>query len=87
MDITNALFEFGGFLAVLMSIRAILRDQSVAGFSPYTTIFFTAWGCWNMAYYPHLDQWWSALAAALLTFTNTVYLCLVWYFRRKAVVA
>ena len=82
MDLINALFEFGGCLALIPSIRAILRDKCVQGFSIYAPIFFTSWGWWNILYYPHLDQFWSAIAAVLLAITNSIYLVLVFKYRR-----
>ncbi|WP_167632472.1 hypothetical protein [Mariprofundus ferrooxydans] len=77
MDAINALFEFGVFLAVVPSILALLRDRQVRGMSLLTPLFFTSWGFWNIFYYPHLDQFWSAAAAVLLTITNSIYLVLL----------
>lgn len=74
MDQINALFELGGFFAVLPSIAAIWRDKAVRGASVWTPLFFTGWGAWNLVYYPHLGQSWSFAAAALLTTANAVYL-------------
>jgi len=85
MDMINAAFEFGGFLAVVPSIMAVLRDKRVRGVSLLTPLFFTAWGFWNIIYYPHLDQIWSAWAAVLLSVTNALYLTLLFHYRNKAV--
>jgi len=81
MDLINAMFEFGGFLALIPSIRAIMRDKRVHGFSILTPLFFTSWGYWNIVYYPHLEQLWSAVAAVLLALANSVYLFLVYKYR------
>ncbi len=83
MDMINAAFEFGGFLAVIPSIMAVLRDKRVHGVSILTPLFFTSWGLWNIIYYPHLDQIWSAWAAILLSVANTIYLALLFHFRER----
>jgi len=82
MDMINAAFEFGGFLALMPSIMAIMRDKRVHGMSLLTPLFFTSWGWWNLFYYPSLDQFWSAIAAGLLASTNSVYLALLFKYRR-----
>lgn len=83
-DIINGLFETLGTFAALGNVRAILRDRSVKGFSPWVVLFFTAWGLWNAAlYYPGLNQSFSALASAGLVAVNSVWLGLiVWYHKR-----
>jgi len=80
----NAAFEFGGFLAIIPSIMAVLRDKRVYGVSLLTPLFFTSGGFWNIIYYPHLDQIWSAWAAVLLSVTNAVYLVLLFHYRASA---
>jgi len=82
MDMINAAFEFGGFLALVPSIMAIMRDKRVYGMSLLTPLFFTSWGWWNLFYYPSLDQVWSAVAAGLLASANSVYLALLFKYRR-----
>jgi len=84
MDMINAAFEFGGFLAIIPSIMAVLRDKRVHGISILTPLFFTSWGFWNIFYYPSLDQIWSAWAAVLLSLTNGIYLVLLFHYRARA---
>ena len=81
MDQINAAFEFGGAVAVIPSILAAVRDKRIMGLSIWSTVFFSAWGWWNLIYYPHLDQLWSAWAALLLATTNSVYLYLIWKYK------
>jgi len=81
MDQINAAFEFGGAIAVIPSILAAMRDKRIMGLSIWSTVFFASWGWWNLIYYPHLDQIWSAWAALLLAATNSVYLYLIWKYK------
>ncbi len=81
MDVINALFEFCGALAIIPSIRAALREKQIMGLSIWSTVFFAAWGWWNLIYYPHLNQSWSAWTALLLAITNTIYLFLIWKYK------
>jgi len=83
MDMINALFELGGALAIIPSIKAALRDKQIMGLSIWSTVFFASWGWWNLIYYPHLDQMLSACAALLLAITNSIYLCLIWKYKYK----
>ncbi|KKL71436.1 hypothetical protein LCGC14_2094960, partial [marine sediment metagenome] len=39
-------------------------------------VFFTAWGYWNMFYYPHLGQWFSFFGGFAIVFVNTVWIVL-----------
>jgi len=87
MDIINAMFELGGFMAIIPSILAVLRDKCWQGLSLMTPVFFTSWGFWNILYYPHLDQFWSACAAVLLTVSNSIYLALLFKYRTKSLEA
>lgn len=82
-DLLNALFEFGGALIILLNVKAILRDKLVRGFDWRVLAFFTAWGAWNLFYYPHLDQILSTIAASALFVINTIYLVLVLKYRRN----
>lgn len=84
-DLVNAVFEGAGGFFVYLSIRRLLRDKLVRGLDWKMLGFFTAWGCWNLFYYPHLDQWLSFAAGLGLVVTNAVYLVLVLYYTGKEV--
>lgn len=84
-DLINALFEFGGALAISLSVVRAIRERLIAGVSFAHVTFFTAWGLWNLFYYPHLDQLWSFAAGVLLTIVNAVYLVLwIKFHKRKS---
>lgn len=76
-DHINALFEAAGCLFVLANCRAVLRDKRVAGVSIAATVYFTAWGIWNLYFYPSLNQAWSFYAGAALASANFIWVCLL----------
>jgi len=79
-DFINACFEFGAGFAVLNHCRCLWRDKEVKGISILSTAFFTAWGFWNIFYYPSLGQWWSFVGGLFIVAANCVWLgLLVWY--------
>src|SRR5690349_13610183 len=85
MDLVNGLFEAIGAACVLMNVRALLRDRHIAGVHWAPTVFFTAWGAWNVVYYPTLDQWFSTAGGSLLLLANLWWIFLVWRFRPRAI--
>jgi len=82
-DAINATFELVGALVLWENVRVIRRDKVVHGINPLTTVFFTAWGFWNLFYYPSLDQWLSFLGGAALVAVNAVWLAHAWKYRRR----
>ena len=75
-DIINALFEFCGSIAVWQNVATLLREKKVRGVSLVSMSFFTAWGFWNIWYYPSLGQVWSAYMAAFLCLGNLTWVAL-----------
>jgi hypothetical protein len=45
--------------------------------------FWSAWGFWNLFYYPALNQWLSFTGGLFVVFANTVYLCMMFHYLRK----
>ena len=82
-DQLNAFFEGFGALLIFTSVRQLLKDKVVKGFSPIPLMFWTAWGVFNVWYYPSLDQWLSFYAGLAVVAVNSVYLTLVLYYLRK----
>lgn len=80
-DIINGLFEVAGGVAIFGHVRAILRDKAVRGVSWTAVLFFTAWGYWNLFYYPHLDQWFSFFGGLLIVAGNTLWIALILKYR------
>lgn len=81
-DAINAGFELMGVLASLLNVVALLRHREVRGCAPEAVAFFTVWGVWNIWYYTHLDQTYSAVAAGGLVIVNGAWLLLAWRYSR-----
>ena len=81
-DIVNATFEASGGLFVALSIRRVLADKRVAGVSLIGVAFFTAWGVWNVYFYPHVGAWLSGLAAVGVCIANAAWLSLLVYYSK-----
>lgn len=69
-DLINGTFEALGGVFIHGHCRAVLRDKAVAGVSIISTVFFTAWGIWNLWYYPSLNQMASFYAGVFLVLAN-----------------
>lgn len=82
-DMINGLFELFGGLLVLNHCRAVLRDKSVAGVSIISTAVFTMWGCWNLYYYPSLDQMWSFFGGMVIFGANSYWVYLMMKYSNK----
>ncbi len=76
-DLINGLFEIGGAALICMSIRRLWLDREMKGFSVWPLVFFTAWGFWNLRYYPSLDQWFSFAGGIAVVTVNSIYLLLI----------
>jgi len=82
-DTINAVFEALGSVAVWANVFAIIKDKGYAGTRIPMMLFFSAWGFWNLWYYPHLGQSLSFYASVLLTTGNCAVLAAMAYFGRK----
>lgn len=82
-DLINGIFEVCGAPFIMMSIIALNKDKKVRGVSWMHVSFFSAWGYWNLYYYPHLNQWASFYGGLFLVVTNTVWLGQIFYYLRK----
>jgi uncharacterized membrane protein YfcA len=81
-DIINTLFESLGFFAVMASCLRLMKDKQVRGVSLVTTAFFTAWGFWNLYYYPSLGQVYSGIAAGGVCLANVTWCVLILKYRK-----
>lgn len=82
-DLINASFELFASLFILNHCFVLYKDKLVRGISLVSTVFFTLWGFWNMFYYPHIGQTASFYAGIMVAFTNALWVCLIWHYRRK----
>ena len=84
-DRINALFECVGVIAALYNCYILIDDGGeVRGVSVISTVFFTAWGAWNLYYYHHLAQRDSQLAAGGLVIANGAWMAIYTYYRLAA---
>lgn len=81
-DLVNGLFELGGAFLILLNVRALMRDKEIKGTHWGPVIFFTAWGFWNLWYYPSLNQWFSFAGGVAITVVNVWWLFLLWRYTR-----
>lgn len=81
-DLVNALFEGSGGIFVALNAWDIWKRKAVAGQTFTALFFFTAWGVWNLFYYPAVHQWWSTFGAWSIMLVNCIQIGLVIKFRR-----
>lgn len=81
-DLVNGAFESCGGLFISRSIFLLHRDKQVKGISALPVAFFSAWGFWNLFYYPSLHQWFSFLGGIGVVLANTVWLLQILYYSR-----
>lgn len=88
-DLINGLFELFGGLLLAINVVRLRKDKSIKGVSWLPVAFFTAWGLWNLHYYPSLNQWFSFAGGLLVVFMNGFWLALLvhyyWQARPSAV--
>lgn len=82
-DVVNAAFECMGAIALTRNVAALMRDKKVRGVSLAPTVFFTAWGFWNLYFYPSLGQWCSFFAGLLPAALNVCWLTLAIRYRKN----
>ena len=81
-DLINAGFEVGSALVSVINVMALWKARRISGVHWAPTLFFTAWGLWNLFFYPHLGQWASLAGAVGIVGVNATWLAMVWWFSR-----
>ncbi len=82
-DLINGSFELIGAPFILLSIIRLHKDKQVLGINWAHPGFFTAWGLWNLYYYPHLGQWYSFIGGVAIVIVNAVWVAQMLYYSRK----
>ncbi len=85
-DHINGAFELFGATLLLLDVLALRRDRIIAGVHWGPRIFFTAWGFWNLYYYPQLNQYWSFIGGCALAIVNAAWLVLLVKCEHRALV-
>lgn len=80
-DLINGLFEGLAGFAILGHCNRLYKDKKVKGVSLWSTIFFTAWGGWNIYYYPILSQLFSFYAGLLVLGANLLWVGMIIYYK------
>ena len=81
-DLVNGLFEFFGGALNWLNVRQLLRDKKLRGVSKIPTATITAWGFWNLYYYPVLGQWLSFVGGLVIVSANFIWVVLAWKYRK-----
>lgn len=79
-DLFNGLFEFLGALMLARNVLQLYRDKLVRGVHWLPTLFFAAWGIWNLYYYPSLSQWASFSGGLAIVLVNMLWLGMMIYY-------
>jgi hypothetical protein len=82
-DILNAIFELIGSLLAIMNIVKLIKDKAIRGVYWPIWAFYTAWGFWNLYYYPSVDCWYSFLAGIIMVIANLIWLILAVRYRKN----
>jgi ABC-type transport system involved in cytochrome c biogenesis permease subunit len=80
-DLINGIFEsVGGFFIVWLNVIRMKKDKTVKGVNIWVQVFYTAWGIWNLFYYPSLNQWFSFIGGLGLVVGNGVWCVMAAYY-------
>lgn len=82
-DLINGSFELGGGILCWLNVKRLLKDRRVEGVDWRVSAFFSAWGFWNLFYYPSLHQWASFFGGVALVIANTTWVALALWFRSE----
>ena len=82
-DILNAIFELIGAVFTIVSIKKLLIDKQVRGVYWPVWIFYTAWGIWNLYYYPSVDCPYSFWSGVFMVITNIIWVSLAFKYRKN----
>ncbi len=80
-DTINALFEAGGALLLCMNVHRLWVDKKLAGVALAPTVWFNAWGAWNLYYYYSIGQLASWYAGMAVFVVNTAWVALAITYR------
>lgn len=82
-DLANGAFEATGGCFVWMNVYRLWRDRQVRGTFWPATLVFTAWGIFNLYYYPHLGQWLSFSGGLVIVLANAAWVTMAIRWRNR----
>ncbi len=66
-----------------LNLQRLMADKEVKGFDYRVVILTTAWGFWNLFYYPMVGHMFSFYAGIGVVAMNSTWLWLVWRYSRQ----
>ena len=82
-DRINGMIELIGALLIAYNCRLLCLHKNVQGVSVTTTAFFTAWGVWNLWFYPANLLWFSFAGGVCLAAANLTWVVMAIYYSWK----
>lgn len=82
-DMINAIFEVGGGYFSWGNVYKLYKDKIVRGVYWPMWIFLSAWGLWNLYYYPSVGHDYSFWAGIFLVSANIAWLGLAIKYKDK----
>lgn len=82
-DLINGLFELGGAIVIWINVLKLHKDKEIKGVFWPIWIFYSAWGMWNLFYYPSLGQTFSFYGGICLVIGNTLWCLQAFYYSLK----
>lgn len=75
-DLINGSFELVGAGFTWRNALELARAREIRGVYWPTAAFFSAWGAWNLVYYPALGQWFSFWGGVALVAGNLAWVAM-----------
>ena len=82
-DVINGMFQLIGAGFTWANAWHLYQAKQIKGVYWPTLLFFTAFGLWNLFYYPMLGQWFSFVAGVFLVAGNAAWVILAVYYTRN----
>ena len=83
-DAINGTFEAGMAVAISFSINRLISEKRVFCWSIWSVAWPTAWGIWNLYYYPSLNQIASTIGGIAVVIANATWISLAVIYSRRA---
>jgi uncharacterized membrane protein YqaE (UPF0057 family) len=80
-DKVNGMFEAVGAILLLLNCRRLYIDKETKGISFAPFAFYTAWGFWNLFFYPAVGAYWSMIGSIAVVAVNATFCGMVLYYK------
>jgi uncharacterized membrane protein YqaE (UPF0057 family) len=75
------MFEAVGAILLLLNCRRLYIDKETKGISFAPFAFYTAWGFWNLFFYPAVGACWSMVGGIAVVTVNAAYCGMVLHYK------